>query len=105
MTEFQRTLMSKCPKLPDCYECRKKNDVEIGSEFFYDKDQKVGSILKTPWSVSKETHMVIYWSAFFGKEIEKLGLFLSEDDIRIGWNEAKHASRGKICRKKSILKI
>ena len=33
---------SKWPKLPDCYECRKKNVLKCGSDFLHDKYQQVG---------------------------------------------------------------
>ena len=43
---------------PDCFACRRKNVLKFGSEFFNDKDQKVGRILKTPWYLLKGTCMV-----------------------------------------------
>ena len=40
VTQFQRTLRSKWPKLPDCYDCQKKNVLKIGSGFLHDRETK-----------------------------------------------------------------
>ena len=49
VTHFQRTLRSKWLKLPDCYNCRRKNVLKLGADFPHEKDRKVGTILKTLW--------------------------------------------------------
>ena len=68
VTQFQRTLESTWPMLPDSYECRKTNVLKFGSEYLHDKDQKVGMILKTQRYLLKETWVVTNQPASCGKE-------------------------------------
>ena len=62
VTQFQRTLESKCPKLPDGYNCRRKNVLNFGTELLHDKDREVGRILTifNGWKEAEHDFVVTY---------------------------------------------
>ena len=69
-TKFQRTLRSRWPKLPDCYDCRRKNVLNWGSKFLHlpprQRPQSWDNI-EDPVVPLEGTDMVTHQSAFFGK--------------------------------------
>ena len=71
VTQVQRALKSKWPKLPDCYDCHMKHVLRCGSGFLHDKDQTVGMIFKTPWYLLKR---IFIWSLVSGPSLGKKNL-------------------------------
>ena len=130
VTQYQRTHKSKWLKLPDCYECRKKNVLRFGSEFLYDKDQTVGNTIADPvvplarnffshplasflWernveeaTVEKEREKVPTWNVFTCRRSSDCSYrYMWTISRRLERKKTIHRMWDKLCRKKSTLKI
>ena len=57
VTQVQRTLRSRWPKLPGCYDCQKTNVQRYRSGFIHDKDQKIAIRLTILWLAPPERNL------------------------------------------------